>query len=66
VVSIFSEGIILDDYCYTCDVLTLSLQNVFCKNVFCRANCIAPLGLFFNMCFVLTCTFLSQDKIALV
>jgi hypothetical protein len=27
-VSIFSEGIILDDYCCTSDVLTLSLQNV--------------------------------------
>jgi hypothetical protein len=30
-VSIFSEGIILDDYCCTSDVLTLSSQNVFCK-----------------------------------
>jgi hypothetical protein len=34
----------LDDYCCTSDVLTLSLQNVFnvanvfCKNVLCSAN----------------------------
>jgi hypothetical protein len=47
-VSVFSEGIILDDYCYTSDVLTLTLQNVFYKNVLCSANCVAPLGLFFN------------------
>jgi hypothetical protein len=35
-VSIFSEGIILDDYCCTSDVLTLSSQNVFfyCKVYF--------------------------------
>jgi hypothetical protein len=41
-VSVFSEGIILDDYCYTCDVLTLSLQNVFCKNVLCGAKLCCP------------------------
>jgi hypothetical protein len=72
-VSVFSEGIILDDYCCTSDVLTLSLQNVFlslqnvfCKNVLCSANVLPLSACFLNMCFVLTCAFLSQDKIALV
>jgi hypothetical protein len=39
-----------------------------CKCVLCIAICVAPLSLFFkySMCFVLTCAFLSQDKIALV
>jgi hypothetical protein len=67
-------GIILNDYCCTNDVWTFSLQNVshianvFCKNVLCSPNVLPPLGLFFKycMCFVLTCAFLSQDKIALV
>jgi hypothetical protein len=61
-VSVFSEGIILDDYCYTCDVLTLSLQNVFLLSVLCSANCVAPLGLFFNMCLVLTYAFYLRIK----
>jgi hypothetical protein len=49
-VSIFSEGIILDDYCCTSDVLTLSLQKVFnvaivfCKNVLCSANVLSLLA----------------------
>jgi hypothetical protein len=62
----YSEGIILDDYCCTSDVLTLSLQNVFCKNVLCNANVLPLSACFLNMCFVLTCAFLSQDKIVLV
>jgi hypothetical protein len=71
-VSIFSEGIILNDYCCTNDVLTLSLQNVFkvanlfCKSVLCSAMCCPLSACFLNICFVLTCAFLSQDKIALV
>jgi hypothetical protein len=71
-VSIFSEGIILDDYCCTNDVSTLSLQNVFnvanvfCKSVLCSAMCCPLSACFLYMCFVLTCAFLSQDKIALV
>jgi hypothetical protein len=69
---IFSEGIILDDYCCTNDVLTLSLQNVFnianvfCKSVLCSENMLPLSACFLNMCFLLTCAFLSQDKIALV
>jgi hypothetical protein len=71
-VSVFSEGIILDDYCCTNDVLTLSLQNVFnvanvfCKSVLCSAMCCPLSACFLSMCFVLTCAFLSQDKTALV
>jgi hypothetical protein len=68
-VSIFSEGIILDDYCCTNDVLTLSSQNVFnvanvfCKSVLCSTNVLPLSACFLNMCSVLTCAFLSQDKI---
>jgi hypothetical protein len=65
-VSIFSEGIILDDYCYIWNVLTLSVQNVYCKNVLCSANCVAPLGLFFKYVLCVDMCVLSQDKIALV
>jgi hypothetical protein len=48
-VSIFSEGIILNDYRCTSDVLTLSLQNVFCKNVLCSANVLPLSACFLNM-----------------
>jgi hypothetical protein len=44
-VSIFSEGIILDDYCCTSDVLNLSSQNVFLslQSVFCaKRKCKNP------------------------
>jgi hypothetical protein len=57
-VSIFSEGVIFDDYCCTNDVLTLSLQNafnvanVFCKSVLCTrsAMCCPLSACFLNMC----------------
>jgi hypothetical protein len=43
-----------------------NIANVFCKSVLCSANVLPLSACFLNMCFVLTCAFLSQDKIALV
>jgi hypothetical protein len=47
-------------------VLALSVQYVYCKNVLCSANCVAPLGLFFKYVFCVDVCVLSQDKITLV
>jgi hypothetical protein len=61
-VSIFSEGIILDDYCCIWNVLTLSVQMYVAKMYY-VVQIVLPLSAcFLNMCFVLTCAFYLRIK----